>query len=114
MLVIYPSHKSLGRHRVTSNVRRCSPLIAMDRASEKQRYYFDLVNGETISFDEDGMELPDIAAAQEEAALALAALAKELRSIPASGLPRALAIEVRDDVGPVFKVQFTFETHQLQ
>ena len=50
-----------------------SSLISMDRPSEKQRYYFDLVNGENISFDEEGMELPDIQAALEEAALALAA-----------------------------------------
>lgn len=86
----------------------------MDRTFRTQRYYFDLVNGENISFDEEGMELPDIQAAQEEAALALAALAKELRSVPTSDLPHALGIEVRDNAGPVLKLQFTFETHQLQ
>src|SRR5579859_5961149 len=48
----------------------------MNSPFAKQRYYFDMLDGENASFDEDGMELPDIQSVQEEAALALAALAK--------------------------------------
>jgi hypothetical protein len=86
----------------------------MDQASQMPRYYFDLVNGENISFDAEGIELPDMQAVQEEAALALACLVKEMRPAPASDLPHFLAIEVRDNAGPILRVQFTFETHQLQ
>ena len=96
-----------------SNVRQRSPLAVMDENSP-HRYYFDIVNGEHISFDEEGVELPDIHAVEEEAALALAALAKEFRSVVPAEPHRALAIEVRDDAGPVLRLQFVFETHRLQ
>ena len=45
-----------------------------------KRYYFDLVNGDTVASDEEGVELPDIQSVREEAAHALAALARSLPS----------------------------------
>jgi hypothetical protein len=79
-----------------------------------RRYYFDLVDGSDVSPDEEGMELPDVQTAQEEAALALAALAKEMRlSVPKTGL-NEIAIAVRDNAGLVMRVRFEFEDRTVQ
>jgi hypothetical protein len=73
-----------------------------------RRYYFDLVDGLDVSPDEEGMELPDVQSAQEEAALALAGLVKEMRlNRPQVGLPE-IAIDVRDNAGFVMRVSFEF------
>ena len=42
------------------------------------RYYFDLRNGDEIAPDEEGLELPSIARAQEEAARFLTDLARDV------------------------------------
>ncbi|WP_426441470.1 DUF6894 family protein [Bradyrhizobium genosp. P] len=68
------------------------------------RYFFDLLDGDSVIFDELGIELPSIEAAQEEAARTLAELVME-QTIGA----HRLAIEIRDDDGPLMKALFTFE-----
>jgi hypothetical protein len=79
-----------------------------------RRYYFDLVDGSDVSHDEEGMELLDVQSAQEEAALALAALAKEMRlNGPKIGL-NEIAIDVRDNAGLVMKARFEFEDRTVQ
>jgi hypothetical protein len=79
-----------------------------------RRYYFDLVDGGHVSIDEEGLELPDVGAAQEEAAFALAALARELRSsAPQIGITE-IAIDVRDNAGLVMRVRFEFEDRTVQ
>jgi hypothetical protein len=78
-----------------------------------KRYYFDLVESNIGSFDEEGIELPDIQSVQEEAALALAALAKELRTDAARHDNLEIAINVRDDHGLVLRVLFAFENRRL-
>ena len=79
-----------------------------------RRYFFDLVDRGEVALDDEGIELPDVQAAQEEAALALAALAKEMRSNgPQAGLTE-LAIDVRDNAGLVMRVRFEFEDRTLQ
>jgi hypothetical protein len=78
------------------------------------RYYFDLVDGDDIASDEEGVDLPNIRSAQEEAAFALAAMARELPAIAAKDDHFQISIEVRDCAGPVLSLKFTFEQHRLQ
>jgi hypothetical protein len=79
-----------------------------------RRYYFDLVDGGQVAPDEEGIELPDIRAAQEEAALALAALAKEMRLNGAHDGLSEIAIDVRDNAGLVMRARFEFEDRTVQ
>ena len=74
------------------------------------RYYFDIRDGNGVSVDEEGIELRDMQAVQEEAARSLADMARdEVRSVKDPTKNRRLAIEVRDDDGPILEVKFTFE-----
>lgn len=71
------------------------------------RYYFDLRDSEGLAVDEEGVELQDVQAAREEAALSLADAARD-------GLRRSdvtlaqITIEVRTDAGPLMHVNFCF------
>jgi hypothetical protein len=77
-------------------------------------YYFDLHDGDEIVPDEEGMELRDLAAVQEEAARALAGLSWDaVRNFTGTQSHR-MAIEVRDDAGPVMQVKFSFEIARKQ
>ena len=58
------------------------------------RYYLDLRDGDGLAIDEEGLEMPDLAAAREEAAHALADMVHD--SITGQNLDQ-IAIEVRDD-----------------
>lgn len=71
------------------------------------RYYFDLRDSEGLAVDEEGLELPDIQAAGEEAALSLADAARDglHRS---DGSLKQLNVEVRTDAGPFMRVSFSF------
>jgi hypothetical protein len=75
------------------------------------RYYFDFRDGDDLSFDEEGMELSSIASVQEEAAKTLAEMARDsVRSPKYDGSKnRRMAVEVRNEGGPVLQVTFTFE-----
>jgi hypothetical protein len=71
------------------------------------RYYFDMRENDGVAVDEQGMELPTVEAVQEEAIRSLADMAREaVRTGPVAG--RHMAIEVRDDYGPVLQVKFEF------
>jgi hypothetical protein len=71
-----------------------------------KRYFFDISDGDELAADEDGMELPDVEAALEEAARSLADLARDrIRGQPY----RRMAIEVRDIDGPVVEVSFQLQ-----
>jgi hypothetical protein len=74
-----------------------------------RRYYFDLRDGDVLVVDEEGLELLDIGAVQDEAARALAGFAWEAARCSAGSDSHSLAIEVRDDAGPVMNVRFAFE-----
>jgi hypothetical protein len=74
------------------------------------RYYFDTRDGHTFVQDDIGVELPDIEAARDQAAVALAEMAKE--ALPGS-VRRALSIEVRDDA-PVLTTSLVFEAVKLR
>jgi hypothetical protein len=74
------------------------------------RYYFDLLDGDVLASDEEGLLLPNLQAAQAEAARSLADMARDaVENLTATPDKRDMAIEVRDAAGPVMQVKFTFE-----
>jgi uncharacterized protein YfcZ (UPF0381/DUF406 family) len=74
-----------------------------------KRFYFDIREGEEIIPDEEGLELSTIEKVQEEAARSLADMARDAIRARGDGGSHEMAIEVRDDSGPVLEVKFTFE-----
>ena len=76
-----------------------------------KRYYFDIRDGDGFAPDEEGLELPDIEAAQEEAALSLADMARHAVRISRRNA-RLMQIEVRDDNGPILHAKFVFAIDQ--
>jgi uncharacterized protein YfcZ (UPF0381/DUF406 family) len=76
------------------------------------RYYFDTRQEDEIASDEEGLELPTIESVQEEAARSLADMARDAVQTHRDGTRRPMAIEVRDDNGPVLQARFTFEVER--
>ena len=72
-----------------------------------RRYFFDFRDGEALIPDEEGMVLPDIGSVQEEAVKALANMVHGAAQKSASLIQ--MAIEVRDDDGPLMQVRFAFD-----
>ena len=75
-------------------------------------YYFDLRVGDELYPDEEGLELPDLRAAQAEAASALAEMARE-QARDADKLQMAVEVRTADD-GPLFRAAFIFELSQMK
>ncbi|MCK1518350.1 hypothetical protein IVB22_38915 [Bradyrhizobium sp. 190] len=76
-------------------------------------YYFDVRDGDELVVDEEGMELRDIGAAQDEAARSLAGIAWD--GMRSDGVQtQQMAIEVRDLYGPVMEVKFAFVIKRKQ
>ena len=73
---------------------------ARKSAKRMKRYYFDMQDGDGFAPDEEGLELPDIEAAQEEAALSLADMARDAVRI-SRRIAHLMQIEARDDNGRV-------------
>jgi hypothetical protein len=74
-----------------------------------KRYFFDIRDGDEIAVDDEGMVLATVQAVQEEAARTLAGIAQDAVYGSASqGIGHHMAIEVRDDAGPVLQATFTF------
>jgi hypothetical protein len=73
-----------------------------------RRYYFDMRNGEKLTLDEEGVEFPDLDAAKQEAALALADMALDVSLNPAK-----ISVEVRDDAGTVMRARMVFEIDRI-
>jgi Domain of unknown function (DUF6894) len=71
-----------------------------------KRYFFDLRDSEGLTVDEEGLELQDVQAAREEAALSLADAARACGSDSALN---QMTIEVRTDAGLLMRVSFSFE-----
>ena len=77
-------------------------------------YFFDLRDGDELVVDEEGLELRNMNAVQEEAARTLAGLTSDsVRSFYGAG-SHQMAIEVRDNLGSVMKVWFAFEIARRQ
>ncbi|MBT1516597.1 hypothetical protein KIP88_39940 [Bradyrhizobium sp. SRL28] len=79
-------------------------------------YYLDLRDEDDLAVDEEGLELQNVAAVQEEATQSLAEMAGEaFRAASYDGnRNHRMAIEVRDETGPVLQVNFTFEINKLK
>jgi hypothetical protein len=78
------------------------------------RYYFDMREGESLALDDEGLELPSLAAAEQEAALSLADMAKDTVRGERCNVGQRLAIEVRNDAGPVLELKFTFGVKRMR
>ncbi|MEH2537108.1 MULTISPECIES: DUF6894 family protein [unclassified Bradyrhizobium] len=74
------------------------------------RYYFDLCDNDELAVDDEGLELPNLQAVQIEAARSLVDMAKHaIWSKAETVLRHRMAIEVRDEKGPVLQAKFTFK-----
>ncbi len=76
-----------------------------------KRYYFDIRKDDDLAADEEGLIMRDIDAVQKEAALSLADMARE--AIPGRDFHR-MAIEVRDDIGPVLEVCYQWKIRRIE
>ncbi|RZN30516.1 hypothetical protein [Bradyrhizobium sp. Leo121] len=74
------------------------------------RYYFDTRDDATFIRDEVGLEIGTFDQVKHAASEAMADLAKDV--LPGAEV-RNLAIEVRDDIGPVLVVKLRFEIEHL-
>ena len=72
-------------------------------------YYFDLRDEDELFPDEEGLEFSSLPAVQEEAAKSLADMARNAVCSSQPLSKRYLALEVRDEIGPVMQVRFKFE-----
>jgi hypothetical protein len=70
-------------------------------------YYFDLRDDDGFAPDDEGLELPNIQAVQEEAARALADAIQDALLRPIN--PTWVALEVRDGSGPVMQIRLAIE-----
>ena len=77
-----------------------------------RRYYFDVREDDNLQTDDEGRDFSSVEAAQDEATVSLAELA--LDAMAKRGADHRMSIEVRDDRGPVLKVNCTFEIERLQ
>jgi hypothetical protein len=69
-------------------------------------YYFDTQDGNKFIVDDEGAELPDLAAAKHVASVSLAELARDV--IPTTDR-RVLKVEIREDQEPVLETRLIFE-----
>jgi len=78
------------------------------------RYFFDFLDSGEITTDDEGMDLPSMHRVQEEAVRSLAEMAKDAARKPHGGVDHHMAIEVRDDTGPVLQVNFRVQIDRLR
>ena len=76
-------------------------------------YYFDLRDGEELIVDDEGMELRDMRAVQEEAARSMMDAARDA-VLSQSGSLAQISIQVRDDDGAVMRMGFSVEIARKQ
>jgi hypothetical protein len=81
-------------------------------AGPMPRYYFDNRDGEKLVPDDTGVVLPSIEQARDQAAQALAELAKD---VLAGSIHRELATEIRNEAGePLLRATLVFEVERLR
>jgi hypothetical protein len=76
-------------------------------------YYFDLRDEADFVVDEEGTELRDLRAVQNETARALSGLAWDAMRLD-GGRGQQMIMEVRDAHGPVMEVKLSFEIARKQ
>lgn len=74
-------------------------------------YFFDTRDNQEFIEDDVGVEVPDLEAVKVLAAATLAEIAREV--IPGK-MKHELAVEVRDEHGPLLKALMTFEAILLR
>jgi Domain of unknown function (DUF6894) len=74
-----------------------------------RRYFFDIYDGDDCVADDEGMELPDIASVQDEAAQSLADIARNAVSGKAKPSMGNMSIKVRDVGAAVLQPKYLFE-----
>jgi hypothetical protein len=72
-------------------------------------YYFDIRDGDELAPDEEGLHLKSTEAARAEAAKSLADMVRDAAHYARPANRRQMAIEVRDNAGPVMRVKLVFE-----
>jgi hypothetical protein len=79
------------------------------------RYFFDVRDGDNVAPDDEGLELPATEAAWDEAAHSLADMLRDAVRMQRQGEDHRMAVEVRDDNGPVLTVEVSFKAkrHRL-
>ena len=77
-----------------------------------QRYYFDLRDDDGLTIDDEGIELPDLRAARYEASRSVVDAARDvlLRLMR----PTEVAVEVRDESGPVIRMRFVIDIEEFR
>lgn len=76
----------------------------------RTRYFFDLRDPQGVIQDEEGMELSDVRTAQDEAARTLADMLRDfVQGEGGAGPSPVMAVEVRNDDGPVLQLKITLE-----
>lgn len=78
------------------------------------RYYFDMTDYNGLLVDDEGVELRDLDAVQEEAARSLADMARDAARGFKGSAVQQMTVEVRDDSGPVLEAKFCFEIARRQ
>jgi hypothetical protein len=76
------------------------------------RYYFELTDGRGLLVDDEGVELPHADAALEEGVKALVAMVRDRHRRLDSASIQALAINVRDELGPVAQIGFSIKINR--
>ena len=79
-----------------------------------KRYFFDFRDDDEPTRDDEGLELSTMEAVQEEAARSLADMARDASRRPHNGAGHQMAVEVRDDTGPVLQAKFTFHIERVK
>ncbi|HEV7292475.1 MAG TPA: hypothetical protein VGN79_09165 [Devosia sp.] len=73
-------------------------------------FYFDLIDGENITEDQAGTDLPDASAARRQATSHIIEAARDL--LPNGGAERDISIRVRDQQqDQVLEVSISFKVH---
>lgn len=81
----------------------------------RRLYYFDIREADDLMLDDERSELASMEEVQEEAVHSLAELARDAaRRMARDGKALDMAIEVRDDDGPLMQVRFTFDVKRLR
>jgi len=75
------------------------------------RYFFDVRDNDSFYPDDVGVELPSIDTVKAQAGRTMGEIAKDV--LPGSEV-RTLAIEVRDDLGPILRVALQFEIEHVR
>jgi hypothetical protein len=93
-----------------TNIRAFSVVPSGSKFGSKMRYFFDFRDGSHFLVDDVGLECSSVEAAKAEAAMGLAGYAKDV--VSGAGR-RVMAVEVRNEQGPVFKTKMVFEIEDV-